>query len=352
MRITFCGEITPTPYSEKNFTIHSNAFDGFSELIDKTDRLFAVVASPFSKAERPAVYRGRARKSSPLSADFIKRSGFTDIALAGPHLLDYGKVGLEDTFSALERNALPFFGAGRNIHEAAEPYRFGDDSCSVSVIAVSDGCGLYQDPKDACVNVRTELEVLSAVRSEKERGATVVLLYGGGAAGSPYPSPRVFEFCTLMAESGADVVICTGSECIGGYIRHKGAHILFGQGPAHFIKRGESPCIGMAMTYDTDTRKAEFRALIPDHASARVRLSDKQENSMAVDYMKKCGSLLKGADRFSPWRQYCEAVREIYSHVLLHPGDTEEELREEQIRFLLGNESTLDIVRELLSKQS
>lgn len=92
-----------------------------------------------------------ARTSSPLQGkDYyhwthvdhapaaLVRAGVDAVSLANNHTLDFGEGGLIDSFAALRRYGIGWFGAGMNAEEAAQPlirsFRVGDRSVMLAVI--------------------------------------------------------------------------------------------------------------------------------------------------------------------------------------------------------------------------
>ena len=150
------------------------------------------------------------------------------------HFFDFGKVGANDTLEALQSEGLLSVGYGRNTEDAARPLVIEKDGERICLIAVCEHEYSYALEGRVGCNGFDPFETPLAIREAKKNCDRVVVLYHGGKELCQYPSPRLRAACRAMAKSGADLILCQHSHCIGCYESFEGAHILYGQGNFNF----------------------------------------------------------------------------------------------------------------------
>ena len=130
------------------------------------------------------------------------------LSCANNHILDYGRKGIEDTISALDKAEIAYVGMGMNAQEAKRPYikeikgiKIGVYSCAENEFSTaknSIGGGNGYDP----------LRTFDEIRNTKSVCDYLIVLHHGGRENFRYPSPGLKATCNKMAASGADRGIC------------------------------------------------------------------------------------------------------------------------------------------------
>jgi poly-gamma-glutamate capsule biosynthesis protein CapA/YwtB (metallophosphatase superfamily) len=76
---------------------------------------------------------------SPASAfTALKSAGVDVVNMANNHSLDYGPVGMQDTFDAIAASKLPVIGIGHNAAEAYKPYRTVVNGQRIAILSAVD----------------------------------------------------------------------------------------------------------------------------------------------------------------------------------------------------------------------
>jgi poly-gamma-glutamate synthesis protein (capsule biosynthesis protein) len=77
-------------------------------------------------------------RSPPLSFAALKAAGIDVANMANNHSLDYGLVGMQDTFDAIQSSAFPVTGIGHNAAEAFQPYRTVIKGQRIAILSAVD----------------------------------------------------------------------------------------------------------------------------------------------------------------------------------------------------------------------
>ncbi|NTW14635.1 MAG: CapA family protein [Candidatus Moranbacteria bacterium] len=145
------------------------------------------------------------RMKPELVAAFTQ-NGISLVTIANNHVCDYGKVGLEDTISYLDRAGIGHVGAGMNLTEARKPVwrmikgkRFAFLAYGNYSSATADRYGVaYRDPS----------YVVADIRSAKKMGADyVVVNFHWGAERAKSPSLSDKGIAHAAVDAGADIVV-------------------------------------------------------------------------------------------------------------------------------------------------
>lgn len=160
----------------------------------------------------------------------IKKLNPSLITLANNHILDQGDQGLKSTQDILNKNEIPFIGAGDNLVEASKPYIITKDGLKVGIYTCAEHEFSIATDYSPGANPFDPLESLDHIQNLKTQCDYVVVLYHGGKEHYRYPSPYLQKLCRKMAEKGADLIVCQHSHCIGCFEEYEGSTIVYGQG--------------------------------------------------------------------------------------------------------------------------
>ena len=100
----------------------------------------------------------------PDAADALKRAGFSAVALANNHTMDYGEEGMLQTLANLDRVGLIYFGGGLNAHDAWKPAFLEKDGVKIALLSytstfVPGNPAGENKPGIATVAIKTSYEV-------------------------------------------------------------------------------------------------------------------------------------------------------------------------------------------------
>lgn len=196
-----------------------------------------------------------------------------------------------------------------------------------------------------------EYDTLEDIRNAKARCDRVIVLYHGGKENCLYPSPRLYKACRAMARSGADVVLCQHTHCIGCYEEYNGCHILYGQGNFHFVKPSFAPVpstwnSSLAVKYDTVTNEMEFVPIVNEEYGITLAKGEEKEKIM-VAFHARNEELQNGKWR-EGWHAFCESVKEPYINAVKNACNENSTERDNALfGHYLDCEAHTDVWREL-----
>ena len=150
--------------------------------------------------------------------------------LANNHIMDQGIEGLESTEKALKDNNIEYVGVGCNIYEASEPYFVTINGKKYCFFACTDHEFSVCDEHKAGANPFDPIVSFDQVQRACEACDYLIVLYHGGKEHYRYPSPRLQKICRKFVDSGANLVICQHSHCIGCEEKYNRSTIVYGQG--------------------------------------------------------------------------------------------------------------------------
>jgi poly-gamma-glutamate synthesis protein (capsule biosynthesis protein) len=352
MKCLFVGDVCPTAANAQLF-----AAGDVEALFTDTRSLFAGndvnmvnLECALTDAEAQIEKIGPALKAPPATADTLRTLGVTHCALSNNHFFDFGRAGAADSLAALERAGLAVTGFGRDLADARRDLVIEQDGERLCVIAVCEHEYSYALEDRAGTRPFDPFETPLDVRAAKEKYDRVVVLYHGGKEQCRYPSPRLRAACHAMAKSGADLILCQHSHCIGCYEQIADCHILYGQGNFHFTKPdyrdkpGWNDCL--AAHYNTRTGALSFTPVVAGAYS--IRLAGEREGKEILDAFAARNAQLQDGTWLNGWRAFCECKRESYTRAIREacvPEFGEEGV--EKFAHYLDCEAHTDVWREL-----
>lgn len=238
MSIIIGADIVPTEENESFF--ESGNIDSFVDvnilniLNESCFRIFNLECPLYDK-DTPISKCGPALKAKATTINGIKKIGVNLLTIANNHIMDHGYDGLKSTIRTLESRKIDYIGAGTNLEEAAKPFikeinkkKIGIYACAEHEFSIADDDHPGANPFDC-------LESFEHVVKLKEQCDYVIVLYHGGKEYYRYPSPMLQKICRKFIKSGANLVVCQHSHCIGCEEKYLSGTIVYGQG--NFIFR-------------------------------------------------------------------------------------------------------------------
>ena len=164
----------------------------------------------------------------------LKSAGISALSLANNHIRDCGDKGIQSTIEACLQNGIKVFGAAGSKEEAAKPLIVEENGRKVAIISFAERefNGIREGSSGA--NVFDPYDSFDIISNVKKTVDAVIVLYHGGIEHYIYPSPLLKKKCRKMVRSGADVVLCQHSHCIGTRETYLDGEILYGQGNSVF----------------------------------------------------------------------------------------------------------------------
>lgn len=178
----------------------------------------------------------------PKNVEALKIAGIDHVSLANNHVLDWGRVGLQETLVTLEAAGISFSGAGVNKEKATDPAVFSGEYGRVLVFSYgSPSSGIPYDwaaEKDLSgVNFLPGLNkeqignIKKTVNSKKKPGDLVILsIHWGGNWGYDISSRQRNFAHSLIDEAGVDLIFGHSSHHPQGIEVYNEKLILYGAG--------------------------------------------------------------------------------------------------------------------------
>lgn len=195
---------------------------------------------------------------------------------ANNHIYDYSQKGIEDTLLYLNNSGIEHVGFGVNKQEASKPWIRKYDGITIGVYSCSENEFCCADSRHGGGNGYDPLDTFDEIRMTKEKCDFLIVLYHGGRENYRYPSVGLKRICVKMAESGADLVICQHSHCVGTYEVYDNSLIVYGQGNLLFdYNQAEEWQTGILMEIELHKNDIVYNAIPIEKQREKVRLSDK-----------------------------------------------------------------------------
>lgn len=321
MKTLLLGDFSPTiitdPLFEKGEI--SELFNDTLSLFEGNDVNFVNLECALTTAQKDIKKFGPPLKATPKVAEVLKKIGVNYCGISNNHFFDFGIKGALDTLEYLDRAGIKYTGFGNNYDDARKDLIIEKDGEKIAVIAVCESEYSYAlEDRMGCRRF-CPFDTPLDIRKAKAENDRVIVIYHGGKEHCRYPSPRLIKACRAMAKSGADVVLCQHSHCIGCYENFEGTHILYGQGNFHFVKPDFmavpdtwNGCL--ATKYDTVTGSIEFVPIV--NTKTGIRLADSAEAENILSAFEKRNKELQNGEWKKGWREFCDSMSEFYLGVI------------------------------------
>ncbi len=302
------GDICPDNDYKKLFGYEGKSvFDEkIKELIENSVYVVGNLECPATKSNSAVTKCGPVLKADPDDIKYLKETGFDALSLANNHILDYGEEAVSETLEVLKQNGIDYFGAQKNIEEAKKPLIKEVCGKTVGFLSFAEAefnLAFEDSPGANHFDAYTSFDDISKLKAECD---FVVVLYHGGIEFYKNPSPLLQKKCRKMAESGADLVLCQHSHCIGTTETINGSTIIYGQGNTAFGYREGSNSWneGFAVSVSLDNNEVQLHLINAEKNGIILANDDKNKeriNQMLDDSKCLDDSLwIKGE-----WNKYC-----------------------------------------------
>ena len=349
MKMLIMGDVCPTAYTSEYFRAGelTELFSDVIPLFAESDASFVNLECAITERGEPIKKYGPNLAAPNGTAELLKRLGVTCCGLSNNHVYDFGREGIEDTLSALEKNGIKYTGFGKNYEDSRKTLTIERNGERIAIVAVCEHEYSYALPDRMGSRPYDEMTYPDIIRAKAENDR-VIVIYHGGKEHCLYPSPRLRRLCHAMAECGADAVICQHSHCIGCYERHGDCHILYGQGNFHFIKPGyaETWYSCLAVGYDTVSGEMTFTPLLADHHTIKVAKGERGE--ALISAFEARNAELQNGGWLEGWQEFCRRNSANYKKAVAGAG--REDSTYDQDHFFahfLDCEAHTDVWREL-----
>jgi poly-gamma-glutamate synthesis protein (capsule biosynthesis protein) len=209
IRMLFVGDVMLDEVPGKIIKRGGNPLASFDALFKRADirigNLECVVGSTGKAEDKPYVFRAH-----PRVTKWLKRY-FNAVSVANNHTGDYGPVAFSNMLDILERDGVAYFGGGKEIRSAHQPYIVEVKGKKIAILgyneffprsfeALSDRAGTAWSEDDY---------VVSDIKKAKNYyHADLVIVYPHwGWEYEKHASSRQERLAHLMIDAGADVIV-------------------------------------------------------------------------------------------------------------------------------------------------
>ena len=314
MPIMIFGDICPDNDYRRLFdTKEYGPFDkSIIKEIQNASLTIANLECPATENTMPIVKTGPNLRANPQDIKLFGRMGIDILSLANNHILDYGILGVEDTILNCRNNNIKTVGAGLNLEKARVPIMVETDEKKVGIISFAEAeFNLATDsaPGANHFDPYSSYELVKKLKSDSDY---VIVLYHGGIEHYKYPSPLLQKKCRKFVDSGADLVLCQHSHCIGSEEKFMDGTILYGQGNScfGFREKDVSWNEGILVMVDPKTREISRRLLIA--TADGVFLRSEKESRERIEQMREDSSILSDSSEIeSRWIEFCKRQEDL-----------------------------------------
>lgn len=252
--------------------------DNLMNLLDAADFRIFNLETPLYNQLTP-IQKCGANFLSPTDSVNGYIAAKTDLfTLANNHILDQGEKGLKSTCNTLQKAKIDYVGTGDNLSVAAKPYYFDFNQKRVGVYACAEHEFSIAGENTAGANPFDPLYSPNHVQKMKAYCDFAIVLYHGGKEHYQYPSPNLQKTCRKLVESGADLVVCQHSHCIGCEEKYQNGTVVYGQGNFLFNKSSRELWKTSLLVCVNDDFSVTYIPLRADKIGVRLAEGEEADN--------------------------------------------------------------------------
>ena len=198
-------------------------------------------------------------RSPALSFQALKAAGVNVVGMANNHALDYGPIGMADTFDAIAASGMPVLGIGHDAADAYQPHLTTVNGQRIAIFAATDWLEPALVPHWTatdtqpglafCIDPTALLGAVSAVRPQVD---TVVVFLHWGIETTHCASPEQEDLAQALIRVGADIIVGSHAHRVFGAGHVGSALVAYGLGNfIYFREDGESGSSGILLVTAT-----------------------------------------------------------------------------------------------------
>lgn len=194
-------------------------------VLSRADLAMVNLETAITQRGQPVAGKAYHFRSPAESFVALKEAGVDVVNMANNHALDYGPVGMNDTFDAIASSGVPVVGIGHDAAEAFSPYRTVVHGQRIAIFGAVDWVEPALVASWTATNSQPGLafsinpaRLLAAVATARPEVDTLIVFLHWGVEDTYCASPEQHTLAQALVGAGADVVV--GSH----------AHRVFGAG--------------------------------------------------------------------------------------------------------------------------
>ncbi len=210
------------------------------ELLKKADltiinleNAIASSGNPWSKTPKVFFYR-----ADPKAIDVLKAADIKYVTLANNHVLDYDYEAFIETVEHLEKNKIPYAGAGRNLSEASKPAFLTANGIKIAIIAFTDNMPEWEATEkkpgvnyiEISMDEKNFEKIRKSIQEVRNKSDIVIVSAHWGPNMRQRPTKQFKEFAHAAIDAGADIFHGHSAHIFQGIEIYKGKLIMYDTG--------------------------------------------------------------------------------------------------------------------------
>ncbi|MDQ2826130.1 MAG: CapA family protein [Actinomycetota bacterium] len=230
-------------------------------------------------------------RSPAASFQALRAAGVDVVNMANNHALDYGPVGMQDTFDAIASSKFPVVGIGHNDAEAYRPFRTVINGQRIAVLGALDWLEPALIPTWSATGTQPGIafsidrtRLLAAVRAVRPDTDTLIVFLHWGTEETHCASAEQEALAQALIAAGADIIVGSHAHRVFGAGHVGTAFVAYGLGNfAYWREDGESGRSGVLLltatgrqvdTYSWVPARVTHGIPVPDTTGAQADLAE------------------------------------------------------------------------------
>ncbi|MFN8025946.1 MAG: CapA family protein [Acidimicrobiia bacterium] len=206
-------------------------------------------------------------RSPAASFTALKSAGVDVVNMANNHALDYGPVGMQDTFAAIKGSGLGVVGIGHNAAEAYHPYTTTVHGERIGIVSATDwlepdlvASWSATDTQPGLAFSIDRTRLLQEVRDLRPNVDTLVAFLHWGTEETWCASSEQQDLAQALMEAGADIVVGSHTHRVFGAGRSGPSLVAYGLGNfVYWREDGESGRSGILLVTATGRQVNDYK---------------------------------------------------------------------------------------------
>ncbi len=325
--INIMGDICPTQDNENFIQVQEQKklFNQVLDILNSGDINITNLEAPLiKKGFRPIDKAGPNLHCNKEFIDLLSKANINIISLANNHICDFGQEGVLNTIKKLNEKGVRNVGAGENIEIAKQPLIIQSNQLKIGIMAFSEHEFNTAAKNSAGANGFDVFHSFDDIKKASDLCDYLIVIFHGGIEYYKYPSPLLQKKCQKMIESGADLVTCQHSHCIGTKEEYMDGIIIYGQGNTIFgYKEGDEDWnrgLLIKLKLSKKNREMEFIPITALKSGGINIIQGSAGENCIMEFEERSRNI--SANKFveNEWFKFCETKKSSYLPFLFGRG--------------------------------
>jgi hypothetical protein len=256
-----------------------HVLDPVAPVLSKADLAMVNLETAITDRGEPVAGKNYHFRSPAASFTALKAAGIDVVNMANNHALDYGPVGLQDTFAAIAAAKLPVTGLGHDAAEAYRPYRTTIKGQRIAIVSATDWLEPELVPGWSATDTQPGLafsidrtRLLQEVQQVRPAVDTLIVFLHWGTEETWCASGEQQDLATALLGAGADIIVGSHAHRVFGAGKVGAALVAYGLGNfVYWREDGESGRSGVLLVTATG-REVDDYSWVPARITNGVPL--------------------------------------------------------------------------------